>query len=152
MEDLENLVSNISKSIEGEFNTTIKSSGFISKESSFFNDAVLRTSTRYNADFAFYFVIPIDEERNIVTNDYYSVVEVFRRAAPNNPLYDRYYMKFENYQFRRLDELIRNLSNKIQTNVYTIEELKISNNEKLVPNSKDILSLEYKTILFYING
>jgi hypothetical protein len=134
--------------IEREFNTRVFDYGILVKGEPDFDPLIpFMVSPPPNTKYIFYFLIPIDDADNIITNDYY---EKSQKANEGG------FLGFGGYEFSsilRSDwDLTNFLQSKVQSTVYDFGSYKVDEykgSENTVSNVENIEDLRYRFFRFF---
>lgn len=134
--------------LEAKFNTKVYDYGVAAKGSPDFEALTpFAIVPPNNAKYIFYFLIPIDDADNIITNDYYEKAE----KANSGGMFG-----FGGHEFSSILRSDWDLSNflqsQIHSTVYDTGSLKVekySGGENIVPNADKIDDLRYRFFRFF---
>jgi len=147
--DLKKYSDHLTFQIEQKFNTTIYDYGVTSKGS---KDFIFMTpfgiTPPNEAYYIFYFLIPVDKNDYIISNDYYDKIPKSKGYIPIHG--------FRNVTFYQSlidsDELVNFIQSKVHSIVYdfgSYTDIDLNNKNALVPNASKIKSIQYKFYRFF---
>jgi hypothetical protein len=143
---------NISAKVEQQFNTKVFQFGVARKGTKEFEElAPFMTVAPEEAELLFWFLIPIDDADNVITNNYYEKAQKLNNQNMFSPL--GAYAQYEFQSILRQDWDVSNyLQQTVGCRVYdtgsmTIEKYNASDN--IVPHADKIEDLRYRFFKFY---
>jgi hypothetical protein len=138
--------------IEREFNTKVFDFGIAEKGTPDFEALTpFMTVPPSSAKYIFYFLIPIDDADNVITNNYFEKSQKLNENSFFSPLSMFGASDFQSI-LRQDWDVSDFLQNKIQSTVYDIGSLKVdkyNGGENIVPNADKIDDLRYRFFRFF---
>lgn len=153
-DSLRHAASKTAAMIENAFNTKVYDYGIARRGTPDFEYLLLNTQPFADTKYIWYFLVPVDDADNIITNDYYEKTKKLDTATFNTFDSFIYAREFQNILKKDWD-----LSNYIQTlwkaYVYDYGSLKVSKysgKENIVPNAEQIDDLRYRFFRFFMTS
>ena len=148
-----NFTKDVAKTIETLFNTRVYDFGVAEVGSHEFNFLTTKFNTNplQGSKYIVYFLVPIDDCDNIITNDYYEKCEQINGGVNNSPLSIFTSISFTS-TLKRDIEISNYLERRMQTTVYSTGSLKVSNyepNDNIVKNATEIDDLRYRIFRYF---
>jgi hypothetical protein len=146
---------NIAKKIEQQFNTKVFKFGVAKKGTSEFDSMTpFGTIASEETDLLFWFLIPIGDADNVITNNYYEKAQIFNDQNTNysySPLLDFGQSEFQSILIQDWD-VSNYLQELVDTQVYDTGSMKVNSynaGDNIVSNAAKIEDLRYRFFKFY---
>lgn len=138
--------------LEEKFNTKIYDCGFYSKYSDDFKKfQPLGAIPPENAEYLFYFLVPIDDEDNIVTNNYYELYNKTKNGIMFSSSNRQSVFEFQQ-NLKEDSQVLNYIAKQMETDVYPIGALRVNQYfeyDNIVQNAEKIDDLRYRFFRFY---
>lgn len=141
--------------VEKEFNTKIYDYGVANKNGKDFESLIpFGFDAPRNAKYILYFMVPVDDADNIITNDYYEKMKNIS-DMPKDSIFsiEGWVVSRKFATILRSDvDLSNYLKRKLRTEVYSVGSLRVKDynvNDNLVRNARDIEDLRYRFVSFF---